>query len=176
MFWTRSSNMNLHEIAHSSSFSLMSTERTNYNLLWQLVVNKPCNQRSVDSQGNLFSSATRVCTETKKISLECYTENRVLRGSSENSSVNFRINKTNRLVVFNYSISISSTKKFQVSATAANTSIKNTRVILQKSDSKQKPQGRTQNLKICNGCYLILSHSQVLIQADASKKGWGTVC
>ena len=66
MFWTRSSNMNLHEIAHSSSFSLMSTERTNYNLLWQLVVNKPCNQRSVDSQGNLFSSATRVCTETKK--------------------------------------------------------------------------------------------------------------
>ena len=97
------------------------------------------------------------------------------RTSLENSSVNFRINKTNRLVVFNYSISISSTK-FQVSATAANTSIKNTRVILQNSDSKQKPQGRTQNLKICNGCYLILSHSQVLVQADASKKGWGTVC
>ena len=37
-------------------------------------------QRSVDCQGNLFSSATRACTETKKISLECYTENRVLRG------------------------------------------------------------------------------------------------
>ena len=32
--------------------------------------------------GKSFSSATRFCTETKKISLEFYTENRVLRGDS----------------------------------------------------------------------------------------------
>ena len=33
-----------------------------------------------------------------------------------------------------------------------------------------------QNLKICNGRYLIQSHSQVLIQANASRKGWSALC
>ena len=33
--------------------------------------------------------------------------------SSENTSVNFRINKTNRLIVFNHSSSTSSTNKFR---------------------------------------------------------------
>ena len=72
----------------------------------------------------------------KEISVDTYTENRVLSGdskfinhdpvstrkkslksseavsitSSENTSVDFRINKTNRLVVFNYSSSTSSKK------------------------------------------------------------------
>ena len=32
------------------------------------------------------------------------------------------------------------------------------------------------NLKIYNGRYLIRSHSQVLIQTDAFRKGWGAVC
>ena len=63
--------------------------------------------------------------------------------SPENTSVDLRINKTNRLIVSNYSSSTSSTNKFQVLTTTANTSIKNTGVILQKSDSKQKLQGRT---------------------------------
>ena len=53
------------------------------------------------------------------------------------------MNKTNRLIVFNYSSSTSSTNKFQVPTTTLNTSIKNTGVTLQKSDSKQKLQGRT---------------------------------
>ena len=30
--------------------------------------------------------------------------------------------------------------------------------------------------KVCNGRYLIQSHSQVLIQTDASRKRWGAVC
>ena len=63
--------------------------------------------------------------------------------SPENTSVDLRINKTNRLIVSNYSSSTSSTNKFQVLTTTANKSIKNTGVILQKSDSKQKLQGRT---------------------------------
>ena len=65
------------------------------------------------------------------------------RTFAENTSVNFRINKTNRLIIFNYSSSTSSTNKYQVPATTTNTSIKNTGVILQESDSKQKLQGRT---------------------------------
>ena len=71
----------------------------------------------------------------------------VSRTSSESTSANFRnfrINKTNRLLVFNYSRSNSSTNKFQVTrtTTTTHTSIKNTAVILQKSNSKQKLQGR----------------------------------
>ena len=61
----------------------------------------------------------------------------------ETTSVDFRINKTNRLIVFNYSSSTSSTNKFQVLITKSNTSIKNTGVAFQKSDSKQKLQGKT---------------------------------
>ena len=61
---------------------------------------------------------------------------------SKNTSVDFRINKTNRLIAFNYSSSISSTNKFHVLTTTTNTSIKNTGVMLQKSDSKQELQGR----------------------------------
>ena len=63
--------------------------------------------------------------------------------SSENASVDFRINKTNRLIVFNYSSSTFSTNKFQVPITTTNTSVKNTGVMLQKSYSKQKLQGST---------------------------------
>ena len=64
--------------------------------------------------------------------------------SSENTSVDFRTNKINRLIVFNYSSGTSSTNKFQVPITTTNTSFKNTGVILQKSDSKQTLQGRTE--------------------------------
>ena len=63
--------------------------------------------------------------------------------SSEKASVDFRTNKTNRLIVFNYLSSTSSKNKLRVPTTTTNKSIKNTRVILQKSDSKQKLQGRT---------------------------------
>ena len=111
--------------------------------------------------GETSCSATRVCNESKQISVkeisvDTYTEERVLRGdsrfinhdpvptreeslesseavsgtSSENTSVEIRINKTNRLVVFIYSNSTSNSNNFQVSTTTANTSIKNTGVIL----------------------------------------------
>ena len=65
------------------------------------------------------------------------------RTSSENSSVDFRINKIYWLVVLNYSSSASSTNKFKVPTTTKNTNIKNTVFIMRKSDSKQKIQGRT---------------------------------
>ena len=50
----------------------------------------------------------------------------VIGTSSENTSVSLRINKTNRLIVFNYSSSTSSTNRFQLPTTTSNTSIKNT--------------------------------------------------
>ena len=43
-------------------------------------------------------------------------------------------------------------------------------------NSKEELQWWIQNFKICNGCYLIQSHSQVLIQTDASIKGRVSVC
>ena len=49
------------------------------------------------------------------------------------------------------------------------------KVILNKN-SKEELKRWMKNLKICNGCYLILSQSQVLIQTDASRKRWGAVC
>ena len=58
------------------------------------------------------------------------------RTSSENSNLNFRIDKTNRLVVFNYSSSTSNTNKFLSPITTTNSNIKN--------DFKQKLQGRTE--------------------------------
>ena len=118
---------------------------------------------------NLPSSTTRVCTEFKEIRVDTYTENRVLRGdnrfinhdpvstreeslksskavsgtSSENKKINFRIKKISRLIAFHYSSSTSSTNKFQVPTATTNRSIKNTGIMLQKSDSKRKLQGRT---------------------------------
>ena len=47
----------------------------------------------------------------------------------QKTRVDFKINKTNRLIVFNYSSSTSSTSKYQVPTTTANRSIKNTGVI-----------------------------------------------
>ena len=41
---------------------------------------------------------------------------------------------------------------------------------------KEELEWWIQNLKMCNGPYLIQSHSQVLIQTDASIKGWGATC
>ena len=64
----------------------------------------------------------------------------VVGTSSENTSVSLRINKTNRLIVFNYSSSTSSTDKSKVPTATTNISIKNTGLILQKSDSKQELQ------------------------------------
>ena len=61
----------------------------------------------------------------------------------ETTSLDLKINKTNRLIVFNYSSSTYSTNKFQAPITTAKTGIKNTGVALQKSDSKQKLQGKT---------------------------------
>ena len=171
LFWTRPSTKNFYKITQSSSFSATSPEHTKYNLLGQHVVNRPYSRRNINGQrySNLPSSTTRVCTEFKETSVDTYTENRVLRGdsrfinhdpvstreetleiseavsgtSSGNASADFRINKRIRLIVFNYSTSTSSTNKFQVPTTTTNTSIKIKGVILQKSDSKQKLQGRT---------------------------------
>ena len=83
---------------------------------------------------NLPSSTTSVCTEFKEISVDIYTENRVIRSDSR---------FINHDLVYTREESVKSTNKFQVPTATTNTSIKNTGFILQKSDSKQKLQGRT---------------------------------
>ena len=103
------------------------------------------------------------------------------RTSSENTSINYRIKKTNRLVAFNYSSSTSSTNKFQVPTTTTNTSIKNTGIILQKSDSKQKLQGKTAVVytKFENFQWSLLdsvSQSSADKKERHPEKGWGVVC
>ena len=141
LFWTWPITKNLYEIAQNSSFNVASIKHTNYNLLGRHVVDRPYNQRNLNGQGhsNIPSSTITVSTEFKEISLDTYTEKRVLRSNcrfinhgliftgeesvesseavsrtfSENSSVDFRINKTNWLVVFNYSSSTFHTNKFQ---------------------------------------------------------------
>ena len=64
--------------------SVASPEHTNYNLLGRHVVDRPYNRRNVNGQrhSNLPSSTTRVCAEFKEISVDTYTDNRVLRGDS----------------------------------------------------------------------------------------------
>ena len=167
-------------------------------------------RRKVNSQrhSNLPSSTTWVSTEFKEISVDTYTDKIVLRGdsrfinhdpvctieeslkgseavsrtSAENTSVDFSINKTNRLVVLNYSSSAVSRNKFQASTTPTNTSIKNTGVILQKSCFKQKLQGRT---TVVDRKYEYLQwflvdsvsrSSAYHSSADHSRKGWGAIC
>ena len=49
------------------------------------------------------------------------------------------------------------------------------KVILNRN-SKEELQWWIKNQKICHGRYLIQSHSQVLIQTDTSRKGWGALC
>ena len=80
---TRSSTKNFYKVTQNSSF-VASSEHTNYNLLGRRVRDRPYNRRNVNGQShsNLPSSTTRVCTEFKEISVDTYTENRVLRDYS----------------------------------------------------------------------------------------------
>ena len=166
LLWTRPGTKNFYKITQNSSFSVALPEHTSYNLLGRHVVDRPYNRRNVNGQrhSNLPSPTTTAYTEFKEISVDAYTENRVLRGDgrffnhdpvstreeslksleavpgtpSENTGVNFRTNKTN---TYNYSISTSGTNKFQVRTTTTNTSIKNIGVIFKKSNYKEKIQG-----------------------------------
>ena len=166
LLWTRPGTKNFYKITQNSSFSVALPEHTSYNLLGRHVVDRPYNRRNVNGQrhSNLPSPTTTAYTEFKEISVDAYTENRVLRGDgrffnhdpvstreeslksleavpgtpSENTGVNFRTNKTN---TYNYSISTSITNKFQVRTTTTNTSIKNIGVIFKKSNYKEKIQG-----------------------------------
>ena len=210
LFWTRPSAKNFYKISQNSSFSVASPKDTNYNLLGRHVVDSPYNWESVNGHrhSNLPSSTARVCTEFKDISVDTHTENRVLRDDSrfinhdtlstkeeslnseavsgtslENTSVDFRINKTNRLInllsstiqaVLPAQINFRYLQQQQIQALKTQGSYcKN--VILNRN-SKEELQWWIKNLKICNGCYLIQSHSQGLIQTDASRMGWGAVC
>ena len=80
LFWTKPSTKNYYKITQNSSFSVSSPEYTNYNLLGQHVVHRPYNRRRDNGQRRSnTSSTTRVCTGFKEISVDTYTENRVLR-------------------------------------------------------------------------------------------------
>ena len=42
--------------------------------------------------------------------------------------------------------------------------------------AKEELEWWIQNLDLCNGRYLIQNTSQITIQTDASKTGWGAFC
>ena len=169
-FWNWPSIKNCYKITEDFSFSVTSAELTNYNLLERNVLMDFKIEETLVARDTVIFSTTRVCADFKENSLDTYTENTVLRGdtrfinhdpvstreasveSSEavfktslgNSSVNFRIIRANRFVVFIYLSSTSITNKFQLPKRTTNTSrSKNTGVILQKSDSNQKLKHRT---------------------------------
>ena len=150
LFWTWPSTKNFYEITEDSSFSVISSEHTNHNISWTECVNSLYNRRNISGQGQskLPFSTSKICAEFKETSFAAAqriqflavtlinhdpVSNReetvesseaVSRTSSGNSSVGFRINKTNRLVVFNYPTSTFITNKFQVPKTTTNTGIK----------------------------------------------------
>ena len=153
LFWTNPSTKDFYKITQNSSFSVASPGHSNYNLLGRHVFDRPYSQRNVNDQkhSNLPSLTTRNNTEFKEISVDTYTENRVLRGDStfiihdpvSAREESLKSSEASRLIVFNFLSIISSTNKFQVPTTTTNTSFKNTGDILQESDSKQTLQGRT---------------------------------
>ena len=53
LLWTRPCTKNFYKIIQNSSFSVTSTEHTNYKLLGQHVVDSPYNQRNVNGQRQL---------------------------------------------------------------------------------------------------------------------------
>ena len=53
LFWIRPRIKNLYKITQNSSFSVMSTEHTNYKLLGRYVVDRPYNRRNVYAQRHL---------------------------------------------------------------------------------------------------------------------------
>ena len=198
MFCTRPSTKNRYKITLNSSLDVALSGNTNYNLLRGHVVDRPYNRRTVSSQkqSNLPSSTTGVCTEFKKISVDTYTENRVLKAgsrfinhvplftreenlkcsgavsrTSSGKRVHFRINTTNRFLVFNYSNSTSRNNKFQVQQQqiqALKTQSSYYKKGILNGNSKEEMKCWIQHLKIWNGRYLRLF--------ELSRKRWGAVC
>ena len=139
LFWTNPSTKDFYKITQNSSFSVASPGHSNYNLLGRHVFDRPYSQRNVNDQKhrNLPSLTTRNNTEFKEISVDTYTENRVLRGDStfiihdpvSTREESLKSSEASRLIVFNFFSIISSTNKFQVPTTTTNTSFKNTGVV-----------------------------------------------
>ena len=197
LFWTRPSTKYFYKINQNSSFSVASPEHTNYNLLGRHVVDRPHNRRSVNGQrhSNLPSSTTRVCTEFKEVSVDTYTESRVLRGdsgfidhdsvstreeslkssevlsgtSSENTSVDFRTTKLTIQAVLPAQMNFQYLQQQQMLALKT-----------QRSYCKKETQGRTAvvDKKLKNLQWSLLdSVSQSNTDTDrSSRKGWGALC
>ena len=85
--------------------------------------------------------------------------------------------KTNRNTFLNHSSSAPSTSTVSLLTTTANCISKTITVLPQfgKADShgKKRVFWWVNNLELCNGRLVIQPQTQVLIQKDASKKGWG---
>ena len=108
-------------------------------LLGQHVLDRPYNRRNVNGQRHIIilSSTTRLCTEFKETSVDTYTENRVIRRDSRFIN-NDPVSTREELLSGTSSELKKTSKHFQVPTATINTSIKNTGVTLQKSDSKLK--------------------------------------
>ena len=131
LFWTTLSIKDFYKITQNSNFSVVLPEHTKYNLLGRHVADRPYNRRNVIGQrhSNLPSSTTRVSRELKKkksvltptqrieflgvtvdllIMILSLPEKKISKVQKQCQ----KLNKTNRLIVFNYSSSISSINKF----------------------------------------------------------------
>ena len=81
LFWIRSSNKNFDQVNQNFTFSVPSTTHTIYNL-FEHIVYQPSNHRNVKAQENSnIPSSNGFLNEVKEISLDNYTENRVLRSN-----------------------------------------------------------------------------------------------
>ena len=80
--------------------------------------------------------------------------------------------KTNRNTFFNHSSSAPSPSTVSLLRTTANSIL----LDFDKANGKNELWWWINNLELCNDRLNIQSQSQVLIETDASKKVWGTVC
>ena len=137
LFLTRPSTNIFYKITQNSALRCLNILIT--ILLGQHVLDRPYNRKNVNGQRHIIilSSTTRLCTEFKETSVDTYTENRVIRRDSRFIN-NDPVSTREELLSGTSSELKKTSKHFQVPTATINTSIKNTGVTLQKSDSKLK--------------------------------------
>ena len=91
----------------------------------------------------------------------------------------FAVNTISRSSIIHHTSSSSSSDSILLSATSTSVSTERMNVLQRENYSKRPSTGRTvivENLKYFNGRYLIQAKLQIVIQTDASLKGWAANC
>ena len=105
------------------------------------------------------------------------SKNKMSKFTDRTRNFDFKINKSNWLVDINNLSSTASKITMSISSTAANIIFKGKPLKSAKKSSEAPIKNRLlwwiTNLDLCNGLSLIQPSLQVLIQTDASTKGWG---